>query len=155
MIKKIAEIAIKKNKTIAVAESCTGGLISNSLTDISGSSKYFKLGIIAYSNQAKSSILRIPPKEINRFGAVSRQVSSKMAINVKALLKTDIGLSCSGIAGPIGGTRQKPVGTVYIAIASDSGVHAKKFNFKGNRFQIKNQTRNKALQILKTCLENM
>ena len=155
MLEEIAKIAIKKKKTISVAESCTGGLISHTLTNVSGSSKYFKLGVVVYSNQTKSNILRIPSGKIMKFGAVSEQIAKQMAQRVRILGKTDIGLACTGIAGPTGGSKRKPAGTVFIAIADKSGCYVEGFRFKGGRLQIKNKTKTKSLLLLKQCLKNL
>ena len=121
--KEIASLLFAAKKTIAVAESCTGGLIAHALTNISGSSLYFSAGFVAYSNEAKSQFLKIPPKTIARFGAVSKQVAIAMAKNVRALAHTDVGLAATGIAGHNGGSKQKPVGTVYIALVSPHEDH--------------------------------
>ncbi|MDD5006154.1 MAG: CinA family protein [Candidatus Omnitrophica bacterium] len=154
LLKKVAELLLKKKLTIAVAESCTGGLTSHSLTNINGSSKYFKLGLVLYSNQAKSGILKIKTSEIKKHGAVSERIAFLMAKKVRELAKTDIGISSTGIAGPSGGSRKKPVGTVFIGIACKNCVVVRKFNFKGTRLQIKNKTKNKTLLLIKTCLAN-
>ena len=153
-LKDVTNLLLRNKKTIAVAESCSGGLISHSLTNISGSSKYFKLGIVLYSNQSKSRILKIKEKEIKTHGAVSQRIAYLMAKKVKQLAKTDIGVSTTGIAGPTGGSPKKPVGTVFIGIANKNSVRVKKFHFKGNRLKIKNQTKNKALLLIKQCLKN-
>jgi len=155
MLAILAKTLIKERKTIAVAESCTGGLISHTLTSISGSSKYFKLGVVAYSNKTKSDILNIPLRQINKFGAVSTQTAKKMAQKIKIKGKTDIGLACTGIAGPTGGTKTKPVGTVFIAIADKNKCLVRKFQFKGNRIQIKNKTKTQSLLLIKKCLKNL
>jgi len=154
LARKIAKLLLDKKMTIAVAESCTGGLISHTLTNISGSSKYFKLGLVVYSNQEKSKILKINNKQIKRFGAVSKETALLMAKRVKELARVDIGISATGIAGPSGGSKSKPVGTVFIGIACKNHVSAKKFLFKGTRLEIKNQTKNKALLLVKQCLRN-
>jgi nicotinamide-nucleotide amidase len=107
-LKDVTNLLLRNKKTIAVAESCSGGLISHSLTNISGSSKYFKLGIVLYSNQSKSRILKIKEKEIKTHGAVSQRIAYLMAKKVKQLAKTDIGVSTTGIAGPTGGSPKSP-----------------------------------------------
>jgi nicotinamide-nucleotide amidase len=143
---------LKNNLTIATAESCTAGLLSSLLTRFSGSSKYFILGVATYSNQAKESVLGIPASVIRKNGAVSRKVALLMAKNVKKLAKTDFGISITGIAGPNGGTLKKPVGTVFIGLASEKKNICKKFIFKGNRASIRKQVTLKALQLLETFL---
>lgn len=154
LLKEVTKLLLGKKLTIAVAESCTGGLISHTLTNISGSSKYFKLGLVLYSNQAKSTILKISSKQIKRFGAVSEEIAVLMAKRVKKSAKAHIGISTTGIAGPSGGSKTKPVGTVFIGIAYKNHTSAKKFRFKGTRSEIKNQTKNKALLLVKQCLRN-
>jgi len=135
-------------KTIAVAESCTGGLTSYLLTEKSGSSKYFMLGVVAYSNQAKAKILGIPQGLIRKKGAVSSDVALLMAKNVRTIAKTDFGVGITGIAGPTGGSKEKPVGTVFIAIANKDHTVSRKFLFKGNRSSVRKQAALKALKLL-------
>lgn len=150
--KEIASLLAHAKKTVAVAESCTGGLIAHTLTNISGSSGYFAAGFVAYSNRAKSCFLKIPPKTIARFGAVSKQVARAMAKNVRSLAGTDIGLAVTGIAGPSGGSARKPVGTVYVALADADSTVVKRFLFRGARVDIKKKTAGAALLLLKKCL---
>lgn len=149
---KVANLLIKQKKTISVAESCSGGQLSNRLTDIPGSSKYFKAAIIAYSNQIKTKQLKVPSKIIKRNGAVSKEVALLMAKNIRKITKTDIGLGITGIAGPSGATKVKPVGLVYIALATRNYQIAKKFDFKGGRLAVKKQTSSSALQLLHNFL---
>jgi nicotinamide-nucleotide amidase len=129
-----------RKKTLAVAESCTGGLISHLLTSVPGSSEYFKGGVIAYSNEAKTDILGVSEGMIRRCGAVSADTAKEMAIGVARLLKSDIGLSVTGIAGPGGGTEEKPVGLVYIGVAVEGKPETKRFFFLGERSQILEQS---------------
>ena len=152
LIQKVCKLLLKTGKTIAVAESCTGGLISSSLTNISGSSKYFKLGLVLYSNSAKSKLLRIGKKDISRFGAVSEEIAALMAKKVKTLSGAHIGLATTGFAGPNGGNKQNPIGTVYIALAYKDSVIVKKCGFNGKRIQIKNKAKNRALSLIMQCL---
>jgi PncC family amidohydrolase len=140
---------INSSKTISVAESCTGGLLSKLLTDLSGSSKYFILGVVAYDNKVKESILKIPSKVIRKNGAVSAKTAMKMAESVRKIAKTDFGVSITGIAGPSGGTTQKPVGTVFIAVSNKNHVICKKFKFSGSRGLIRNKS---VLSVLKLLL---
>ena len=154
LLKEIANILLQNKKTVAVAESCTGGLISHALTNISGSSKYFVLGLALYSNEAKSQVLKIKEDDIKRFGPVSEKIAILMAKRVKEFALTDIGISTTGIAGPTGGTKKNPVGTIYIALAYRSSIFVKKFKFGGTRIQIKNKAKNKALLLIKQCLKN-
>ncbi|MBL7151250.1 MAG: CinA family protein [Candidatus Omnitrophica bacterium] len=149
LINHIHSRLIKKAITIAVAESCTGGMLSKTLTDISGSSAYFILGIVAYSNCAKKSILKIPAKIISLKGAVSQEVACRMARGIRKIARTDIGIGVTGIAGPSGGTAAKPAGTVFIAIASQDKTVSKKFRFRGRRTYVRQKAANKALELLK------
>jgi nicotinamide-nucleotide amidase len=142
-------LLIRKKLTISVAESCTGGLLSNLLTDISGSSNYFKIGIVAYSNEIKTSWLRVAKLLIIQKGAVSKEVALKLAKSIRKLSHTNLGLAITGIAGPTGATKQKPIGLVYIAISDSKKTVYWKFNFKGNRGQIRSAASFKALELLK------
>ena len=124
---------IKENKDISVAESCTGGEVSSLLTSVPGSSKYFKGGMIAYSNEIKINSLEVPKVKIEKFGAVSREVVEEMAKKIRIKFKTSLGIASSGIAGPGGGTKDKPVGTVWIAIADKNNVMSKKLSLTDRR----------------------
>lgn len=145
---EIGKMLIKRQITLSVAESCTGGLISNRITDISGSSKYFKMGVVAYSNKVKENILWIPGSLIRKYGAVSRQTAIEMAQGVRAIANADIGMGVTGIAGPAGGTKHKPVGLVYIALVTNKKRIVKKFHFKGSRQEIKFQASQAALDLV-------
>ena len=127
----------EKNYTISCAESCTGGLLTSRFTDVSGSSKYLEGSIVSYSNEIKISALKVNAETLKNFGAVSGEVAKEMAKNVREILKTSIGLSTTGIAGPTGATENKPVGLVYIGVSSEKKSVVKKFNFNGNRLEIK------------------
>lgn len=139
----------KSKKTLAVAESCTGGLLANRITDVPGSSDYFKLGLVAYSNESKNNLLSIPIKIIKKYGAVSKKVARLMAKNVRVLAQADYGISVSGIAGPGGAMKQKPVGLVYIALSGKSKITCKKFRFTGTRSLIKYKSTQAALNLLR------
>jgi PncC family amidohydrolase len=143
---------LKSGKTVATAESCTAGMLSSLLTQLPNSSRYFILGITTYSNQAKQAILKIPPSVICKNGAVSKETALLMAQRVRKLAQADFGISITGIAGPTGGTPQKPVGTVFIALSSKNKSICKKFIFKGNRNSIREQASRKALQLLENIL---
>lgn len=147
---KIHQLLIKNRLNIATAESCTAGLLSTALTSLSGSSQYFILGITAYHNSAKTKLLNIPRQLITKHGAVSEMVARKMARNVAKLAQTDLGVGITGIAGPAGGTKAKPIGTVFIAVATKNKTICKRFNFKGNRTSIRKQATTEALKIIKT-----
>lgn len=133
----VANQLLKNNLTIAIAESCTGGLIAHRLTNISGSSAYFQQGIICYSNRSKIENLGVREKTLADFGAVSRQTAQEMAVNIRRIANSDIGLSTTGIAGPTGGSPEKPVGTVFIGLAS--GDHKRSFHFRYNRNRLSNK----------------
>ena len=140
---------MKKRLTIGVAESCTGGLLSNRLTDISGSSKYFISGVIAYSDESKEDMLGVSRDSIKQYGAVSKEVALEMAKGIKHFACVDIAVSITGIAGPTGGTRRKPVGLVYIALVTDKKRIIKEFRFKGSRKAIKFQATQAALDMIR------
>ncbi|MBM4275046.1 MAG: competence/damage-inducible protein A [Deltaproteobacteria bacterium] len=123
--------------TLAVAESCTGGLIGHRVTNISGSSDYFRGGVVSYSNEAKMDLLRVPEETLGAHGAVSAETAVAMAEGVKKVFRADVGLSVTGIAGPTGGSPEKPVGTVYIGLVTPRGVEWFHYLFHGNREEIK------------------
>lgn len=148
ILNQIHKLLIKKNKNIAVAESCTGGLVCNLLTQVSGSSHYFILGIVAYSNKAKKDILKIPAGLIAKKGAVSKEVAQKLAQGIRRLAKTDFGIGITGIAGPTGSTFKKPVGRVFIAIDSKKNKLCKKFIFRGSRITVRKRAALKSLELL-------
>jgi len=148
IVSQIHKLLIKKKKNIAVAESCTGGLLCNLLTQIPGSSEYFILGIVAYSNKAKEDILKIPRDIIAEKGAVSKEVAEILAKSVRLTAKVDCAIGITGIAGPGGGSKEKPVGTVFIAIDAKNKKICKKFNFSGSRITIRKKSAIKALELL-------
>jgi len=139
---------LKRSRTLAVAESCTGGLLSSVLTQNPGASGYLRLGVVSYSNRAKEKILHVPTKTLAKYGAVSRQTATAMAENIRKIAKTDLGLGLTGIAGPSGATESKPVGTVFICLASAKQTTCRKFSFKGNRTSIQKQAVREALKLL-------
>ncbi|KYK29145.1 competence protein ComA [Thermoplasmatales archaeon SG8-52-1] len=147
-LKIISDLLKKNHITIATAESCTGGLIAHTLTNISGSSEYFDRGFITYSNNAKIESLDVSKKLLEKHGAVSKEVAEAMANGVRTKSNVDIGISTTGIAGPTGGTIEKPVGLVYIAISRTEKTIVKKFQFSGDRLQNKENTCKEALQML-------
>jgi nicotinamide-nucleotide amidase len=148
----VGKLLSEKRKTIAVAESCTGGLIGAKFTNISGSSKYFERGVVTYSNQAKIELLGVPKEIIDQQGAVSEQTAILMAEGVKKLAKTDYGLSSTGIAGPTGGTPEKPVGLIYIGFASENDSFAQKFQFGGDRITNRERAAQAALNMVRLFL---
>lgn len=133
-MKKISENLVKllrkKKLTLSVAESCTGGLLSSSITGISGSSKVFKFGLVTYSNNSKNKILKVPKKIIKKYGAVSMQCCLSMVNNLNKIGKSNISISITGIAGPGGGNKSKPVGLVYIGLKRGNKIEAEKYIFK-------------------------
>jgi nicotinamide-nucleotide amidase len=143
-----------KELWLATAESCTGGLLGSLITNISGSSEYYLGGFITYSNFAKERFLNVKPAILKSFGAVSRETVLDMACGVRYIFKDEqdvtriIGVSISGIAGPGGGTPEKPVGTVWIGISSEAGDKTAIFHFSGDRVSIKNQTARQALELI-------
>ena len=145
----VGRFLIDKSTTISVAESCTGGLLSSRLTDVSGSSAYFERGFIVYSNRAKTEELGVPNETLESYGAVSAQTAEAMAVGAREKSNTAIGISITGIAGPTGGTPEKPVGTVYIGMATKKGFVAKHNLFHGTRSQIKQLTVHTALDVLR------
>ena len=148
ILEQLHKKLLKKEKTLAIAESCTGGLLSNLLTSLPGSSDYFLLGAVTYSNKSKKTILNIPEKIIARYGAVSQPVAKLMAKNIRKKIKADIGLSITGIAGPGGATLKKPIGTVFIALAKKNKTLCRKFLLSGNRKAIRKQSVQAALRLL-------
>ena len=147
--KTIISLIKRKKMKLAIAESCTGGMLSNTITSVSGSSKVFTMGLVTYSNQAKTSILKVPKKIIKQYGAVSVQCCLAMVNNLCKISKSKICVSITGIAGPKGGSKQKPVGLVYIGIRVGKKVVINKCNFKNKgRIFIQKQTVKKTLNLL-------
>ena len=138
----------RAGQTLAVAESCTGGLLAQRITTVPGSSEYFKLGVVPYSNDAKKIMLKISPQVLRKFGAVSEQVAIAMAQRVRRLVDADWGIAVTGIAGPGGATKAKPVGLVYLAVAGPDGVICRRHFFKGTRHNIRKKTTEAALDLL-------
>jgi nicotinamide-nucleotide amidase len=149
----IAGILTERKLTIAVAESCTGGLITNRLTDVSGSSDYLERGLVTYSNKAKISLLDVPAEVIEKYGAVSEETARLMAEGIRKLAGTDLGLSSTGIAGPTGGSKEKPVGTVYIALAYSKQTICRHYSYRWDRKRNKEVFSEAALFLLKNYLQ--
>jgi PncC family amidohydrolase len=146
---KVVKKLIKKKLKISFAESCSGGMLSSSITSISGSSKIFEMGLITYSNQAKISILKVPKQIIKKHGAVSKQCCLSMVKNLSKIYKSNIYISITGIAGPNGGTKKKPVGLVYIGVKKGNIVKINKFLFKNKgRISIQRATVKKSLNLI-------
>ena len=152
--KKIIYYLKKKKIRISFAESCTGGLLSSAITAVDGSSKVFDLGLVAYSNQSKINILKIPKSIIRKYGTVSEQVCLAMTKNLSKISKTDISVSVTGIAGPKGGTKEKPVGLVYVGIKKGNKIEIKKYLFKNKgREYIQKATVKKSLRLILNTLK--
>ena len=152
--KKIVSLLKRKKLKISFAESCTGGLLSSAITSVSGSSKVFTLGLVAYSNQSKIKVLKVSKKIIRKYGAVSEQVCKAMVKNVSKIGKTNISVSITGIAGPSGGTKIKPVGLVYVGIKKGNRVEVKKYLFKNKgRSYIQKAAVNKSLGLILSFLK--
>lgn len=151
----IGKLLTEKQKTISTAESCSGGNIAHLLTLISGSSNYFEGSVVAYSNSIKNRILNVPAEIIEEFGAVSKEVVEKMAEGVKALFKTDYAIATSGIAGPKGGTENKPIGTTWIAIATPEKIISQKFLLGDGRERNIMRSSATALNMLRKILKTM
>jgi PncC family amidohydrolase len=146
---KIVKLLTKKKLKISFAESCTGGLLSSSITSISGSSKVFTIGLVTYSNQSKISILKVPINIIRKHGAVSYEACLSMVKNINKISKTNISVSITGIAGPKGGTKKKPLGLVFIGIKNGNKTLVRKYLFKNKkRTSIQRTAVNKALNLI-------
>ena len=147
---KIVKLLTKKKLTLSFAESCTGGLLASSITSISGSSKVFNMGLVTYSNNAKVKLLQVPKKTITKYGAVSHETCLSMVKNLSKISKANISISVTGVAGPSGGTKAKPVGLVYIGLKKGSKIIVMKNLFKSKkRISIQKAT---AKQVLKMIL---
>ena len=145
---KVGELLSQRGWTLAVAESCTGGLVGHRITNVSGSSVYFEGGVISYSNEVKEHVLGVPLETLIDHGAVSKETVLAMAKGVRRLLGTDVAVSITGIAGPTGGTPEKPVGLVYIGLAAEDAESAEKHIWAGDRESNKAQTAEAALKLL-------
>ncbi|RLF26119.1 MAG: competence protein ComA [Thermoplasmata archaeon] len=148
LLHKVSSLLKEKGLTVATAESCTGGLIANMLTNVSGSSLYFDRGVVSYSNRAKMELLGVPSQVLEKHGAVSEETAKAMAEGVKLRSGVDVGVSTTGIAGPTGGTKDKPVGLVYIGVSTRDETVVKKFLFKGDRLSNKESACEAALKML-------
>ena len=145
---------LEKKLTVTTAESCTGGMIASSIVSVSGSSAIFKSSVVTYSNEMKSKILNIPLKSINKNGAVSKVIAYTMAYNVLDLMNSDISIAVTGIAGPGGGSKNKPVGLVHIGIGTKQNIVTKRYLFKGNRLKIRQETTLESLTLSNKIIEN-
>ena len=155
LLENIGDLLREMGWTISAAESCTGGLISGLLTSIPGSSDYFSGGIVAYSNEIKMNLLSVSPETLEKFGAVSEETVREMAAGVKKILKTDVGVSVSGIAGPGGGTSEKPVGTIAMGVDIPRKIITNIEHIKGERNEIRELAGFLILKKLKGLLEEI
>ena len=144
---------LEKKLTVTTAESCTGGMIASSIVSVSGSSAIFKSSVVTYSNDMKSKILNIPLKLINENGAVSKIIAYTMASNVLDLMDSDLSIAVTGIAGPDGGSKNKPVGLVHIGIGTKKNIVTKRYIFKGNRLKVRQETTLEALKLSNKIIE--
>ena len=150
---KIVKLLSKKKLTVSFAESCTGGLLASSITSVSGSSKVFSMGLVTYSNKAKTKLLKVTKKTISKYGAVSYETCLAMVKNLSKISKSNISISITGIAGPNGGTKEKPVGLVYIGLKKGSKTIIKKNLFKNKkRISIQKTTVTQALKMILNIL---
>jgi nicotinamide-nucleotide amidase len=152
--KTIGDYLRNKGWTLSIAESCTGGLICDRITDVPGSSDYFMGGMVNYSNESKSKHLDVPSNDIEKYGAVSPQIAKKMAQGVRKAFHTTFGLSTTGVAGPTGGTKRSPVGRVFVGIASGKRTCVKKLDLKGGRRKIKEKAAERSLEFLYELLSH-
>jgi nicotinamide-nucleotide amidase len=150
---QVGKMLVQKKQKLAVAESCTAGMLGSMITEVSGSSDYFWGGIISYSNECKMKILGVNPATLEQYGAVSRETAEEMARGIRKLSATDYALAITGIAGPSGGTKEKPVGLVYIALASDRECIVKELKFIGSREAIRKLSAKSALDLLRRHLD--
>ena len=149
----VGQLLKQRGLTLAVAESCTGGLVSHRITDVPGSSAYYQGSVTAYSNEVKECLLCVRRDTLERYGAVSEQAAREMAQGVRDVLCADVGLAVTGIAGPDGGTLEKPVGLVYIALAAPDGVWVERCMWDGNRWRNKARSAGAVLDLLRRYLE--
>ena len=149
----MGELLQQRGLQLALAESCTGGLVSHRITNVAGSSAYYLGGVTSYANEAKLRLLGVKASTLEKFGAVSAETVLEMARGVRIALSADIGISVSGIAGPTGGTLEKPVGTVWIGVSSAKEEYARHFLWQGSRLRIKKQSAEAALKLLVEYLQ--
>ena len=151
LARSVAQVFIESNRTLAVAESCTGGLISNLITDVPGSSRFFVGGLCTYSVKAKTVVLGVEADLIEQYGVVSAEVAVQMASGVRRILGSDVGLATTGLAGPATGEEKLPVGTVFIGIASGKATKSVHFQFEGSRVLVKLLAARAALELILRC----
>ena len=148
LAERLQDVCLRRGMTVAVAESCTGGLVADALTDVPGSSGYFLGGIVSYADAAKERLLGVSPEVLAAHGAVSAQVARAMAEGVRARFEAAIAASVTGIAGPDGGSEAKPVGLTYVAVADEGGVDVRRFQWSGDRIANKESSAEAVLELL-------
>jgi PncC family amidohydrolase len=149
----VGQLLTEQGLTIAVTESCTGGLIAHQLTNVPGSSAYFVGGVVAYSNEVKEQVLEVSGDTLSAYGAVSEECAREMARGARRLMGTDVAISSTGIAGPTGGTPEKPVGLVYVALAAQDFEQCERYLWQGDRLENKQRTSEAAFEMLRRYLE--
>jgi nicotinamide-nucleotide amidase len=154
LAKAVGGLLLQQHLTLGLAESCTGGMVASYITDIAGSSAYFEGGVVAYSYQVKEQVLGVPASTLERDGAVSAETVLAMARGARKVLNVDVALAITGISGPSGGTTDKPVGLTYIGLASPRGELWRKYIWKGDRRQNREQSARAALELLREHLES-
>ena len=154
LVERLATALLRNQLRVATAESCTGGLIAKTFTDLAGSSNWFDRGFVTYSNQAKSEMLAVPASIIEDYGAVSEPVATAMASGVLSRSRADYAVSVTGVAGPGGGSDDKPVGTVWIAVASTERLVSKRYQFDGDRQAIREATLRSAIEALLDLIDS-
>ncbi len=147
-MEKLFEFLKVNNLTVSTAESCTGGMIASAITNVSGSSGFFGMGVVTYSNEAKMKLIGVKSKTLEKYGSVSEHTAKEMAEGILKLSNSDISVAVTGIAGPTGGTAEKPVGLVYIGVAGKYGTLSFKNNFDGNRDEVRKQTVERAFELV-------
>ena len=152
---KLFDFLKQNNLTISTAESCTGGMIASAITDVSGSSGFFGTGVVTYSNEAKMKLIGVKRETLERFGAVSEQTAAEMAEGVLKLGDADVAVAVTGIAGPTGGTAEKPVGLVYIGVSGKYGTFAYKNNFEGSRDEVRRETVKRSFELVYNYLTDL
>lgn len=150
---KLVNLLLDKNLKIATAESCTGGLLAKKITDVSGSSKIFEMGLVAYANRIKQEFLFVPQKVLEEKGAVSTETAEAMATGIVKIAKADIGVGITGIAGPTGGTPEKPVGLVYFSVYFNGNLTTKELRLSGTRDEIREKTTQEVVKCITLLLD--
>ena len=148
LAQRLQELCLARSLTVATAESCTGGLVASRITDVDGSSGYVLGGVVSYSDDAKRTLLDVPPEAVSAHGAVSAQVARSMAEGGRARFRSSLAVAVTGIAGPGGGTDAKPVGLTYVAVCDDAGVDVRRFHWTGDRTANKHDSARAALELL-------